>query len=171
MSGAHRSPVRVRAEVLFGRIDDSSFRFHVSRLDLTRRRGDPNVAVWLFSVRRHPELAAPGPGVMHSTSWRHQAGQIVLTYLVFSDDLAFSGAVRRVRLAALPSPETKRKVPSANAVASHALRHLAFLIAEDPSAYSRRVTARSRRHLASLRPDVAGQLRKRRRSRTALHRA
>lgn len=156
--------VRVNAEVLFGRIDGKQFRFQVAHMDLTRRQTDPSVIVGALSLRRHPELARwSSPRVVHSTSWRHQTGRIVLTFLVYSDDLVFSGAVRRVALAGLPSPKSSRKAPSANAVAAHALRHLAFLCAEDPRSYEDRLESNSRRQLSKLRPAVAGRLRRRRR--------
>jgi hypothetical protein len=155
--------MRIQAEVLFGRISGKQFRFHVSRVDLTRRHADPTEVVAALSLRRHPELEQwSSPRLVHSTSWRHQAGQIFLTYLVYSDDLVFSGAVRRVALSALPSAKSSRKVPSANMVAAHALRHLAFLCAEDPRSYEDRLESNTRKQLSNLRPAVAGRLKRRR---------
>ncbi len=73
--------------------------------------------------------------VVHSTSWRHLPGEIVLTYAVCPDPEPWLPA------AGLPAPEVARGAAPATPspervevaqVAAHAIRHLAFLMAEDP---------------------------------------
>lgn len=81
---------------------------------------------------------APGDSdtVLHSTSWRYESGgEIVLTYAVCPDPEPWLPAVEvpvleiaRGQAPATPSPE---RVALANVVA-HAVRHLAYLLAEDP---------------------------------------
>ncbi|MEV4224314.1 hypothetical protein [Nonomuraea sp. NPDC049725] len=73
--------------------------------------------------------------VVHSTSWRHRPGEIVLTYAVCPDpepwlpaDGRPAAEPARGAAPATPSPE---RVEVAQ-VAAHAIRHLAFLMAEDP---------------------------------------
>lgn len=74
--------------------------------------------------------------VVHSTSWRHEpGGTIVLTYAVCPDPAPWLPAtevpvleIARGEAPATPSPEL---ISVANVVA-HAVRHLAFLMAEDP---------------------------------------
>jgi hypothetical protein len=77
------------------------------------------------------------PSVVHSTSWRHQEGRLVLTYLaVLADPAAPTGGlvaspVRPQPLArggALTAPASLR----VEQVLHHALRHLAWLQREDP---------------------------------------
>ncbi|MFC7587078.1 hypothetical protein ACFQYP_27675 [Nonomuraea antimicrobica] len=81
-------------------------------------------------------VAAGDQGVVvHSTSWRYEPeGRVVLTYVVCPDPAPWLPAVEVPVLeiargrAPAPSPE---HVALANVVA-HAIRHLAFLMAEDP---------------------------------------
>jgi hypothetical protein len=149
--------VRVLAEVLFARIAGRDLRFQVARLDLERSRRDPDVSVHEFADARLGEPDALR--VVHSTSWRYERGRIVLSYV--ADRLAPRGRSRRARLDALPSPEE----PAGDArdrdraVASHALRHLAFLVAQDPDEYRAKLSAETRRALRRLRPAAAGRMR------------
>ncbi|SDJ76943.1 hypothetical protein SAMN05421869_112149 [Nonomuraea jiangxiensis] len=80
--------------------------------------------------------AADEDTVVHSTSWRYEPdGKVVLTYAVCPDPAPWLPAVEvpvleiaRGEAPATPSPD---HIALANVVA-HAVRHLAFLMAEDP---------------------------------------
>jgi hypothetical protein len=151
--------VRVVAEVLFARIAGRDLRFQVARFDLERSRRDPDMSVREFADGR---LGAPDAlRVVHSTSWRYERGRIVLSYLVYSDRLAPPGRSRRARLDALPSPEepARETRDRDRAVASHALRHLAFLVAQDPYEYRPKLSVETIRALRPLRPAAAGRVR------------
>lgn len=153
--------MRVLVEVLFARIAGRDLRFQVARFDLARSRGDPDAAVRDFADAR---LRVPDAlRVVHSTSWRYEGGRIVLSYLVYSDRLAFRGTSRRGRLDALPSPEAPADDARDRdrAVASHALRHLAFLVAQNPHEYAAKLSLDTRRALRRLRPTAAGRVRHR----------
>lgn len=89
------------------------------------------------AARRLGKVEAQDPGtVVHSTSWRYEPdGRFVLTYAICPDPAPWLPAVEapvleiaRGEAPATPSPE---RVALANVVA-HAIRHLAFLLAEDP---------------------------------------
>ncbi len=89
------------------------------------------------TARRLSGVAPGDPDtVLHSTSWRYEPdGEIVLTYAVCPDPSPWLPAtevpaleIARGRAPATPSPQG---VTLANVVA-HAVRHLAFLLAEDP---------------------------------------
>jgi hypothetical protein len=151
--------VRVLAEVLFARITGRDLRFQVARLDLERSRRDPDTNVREFADARLGEPDALR--VVHSTSWRYERGRIVLSYLVYSDRLAPPGRSRRARVDALPSPEEPARDARDRdrAVASHALRHLAFLVAEDPDQYRAKLSADTVRALRPLKPAAAGRVR------------
>jgi hypothetical protein len=151
--------VRVLAEVLFARIAGRDLRFQVARFDVERSRRDPDTLVREFADARLGEPDALR--VVHSTSWRYERDRIVLSYLVYSDRLAAPGRSRRARLDALPSPEEPaRDAPDRErAVASHALRHLAFLVAQDPKEYRAKLNADTRRALRKLTPAAAGRVR------------
>ena len=151
--------MRVLAEVLFARIAGRDLRFQVARLDLERSRRDPDTAVREFADARLGEPDALR--VVHSTSWRYERGRIVSSYLVYSDRLAPPGRSRRARVDALPSPEEPARDARERdrAVASHALRHLAFLVAEDPDEYRAKLSADTLRALRPLKPAAAGRVR------------
>src|SRR5438552_6979996 len=78
------------------------------------------------------------PLVVHSTSWRHEEGRIVLTYVAvvktparLPADSLIELPVRRTELArggATSAPESI----AVEAVLEHALRHLSWLVRDDP---------------------------------------
>ena len=89
------------------------------------------------AARRVCGVAADAPAtVVHSTSWRYRPeGEIVLTYAVCPDPEPELPAIELPALEivggetpATPAPD---RIEVANVVA-HAIRHLAFLVAEDP---------------------------------------
>lgn len=79
------------------------------------------------------------PIVVHSTSWRHEEGRIILTYVAavqhpieLARDSLVVLPVRRAELArggATSAPQTIE----VGAVIEHALRHLAWLVRDDPA--------------------------------------
>ena len=79
------------------------------------------------------------PLIVHSTSWRHEQGRIVLTYVAvvtvpasLPPDSLVPMPVRRVDLArggATSAPESI----GVEAVLEHALRHLSWLMRDDPA--------------------------------------
>lgn len=79
------------------------------------------------------------PLVVHSTSWRHEAGRVILTYAAVVDA---PGALPAGSLVALPVDRADlargdaRSAPrtiSVEAVLEHALRHLSWLLRDDPA--------------------------------------
>jgi len=110
------------------------------------------------TARRLGGVSAADPGtVVHSTSWRYEpGGTVVLTYAICPDPEPWRPAteapvleIARGPAPAAPSPDRFSLVN----VVAHAVRHLAFLMAEDP------VVARSlARHpgvAAALQPAAA----------------
>ncbi|MGW0804501.1 hypothetical protein [Nonomuraea sp. NPDC002799] len=74
--------------------------------------------------------------VLHSTSWRYEPdGRIVLTYAVCPDPSpwlpAIEAPVLEIARGEAPATPSPGDISLANVVA-HAVRHLAFLLAEDP---------------------------------------
>ena len=143
--------MRVHAEIIEARIQNGAVRFEEEKVAIAR--GDPNERVRAWMRRHQPDIADKRL-VIHSTSWRYEKSHFVLTYLVYSDDLELDGA-KTVRLARLPSASRGRR--GRLGVLSHALRHLAFLAAEDPRPYRRSLDPATRRALAKLEPAVAGR--------------
>jgi hypothetical protein len=79
------------------------------------------------------------PIVVHSTSWRHEEGRVILTYVAavelparLPDDSLVGLPVGRAELArgeATAAP----KVIAVDAVVEHAMRHLSWLVKDDPA--------------------------------------
>jgi hypothetical protein len=100
------------------------------------------------------------PCFVHSTSWRIQAGTVVITYAVC---VATPGdlpglSIRRVEDAA-PATGTAFDPPATiehDHIVAHALRHLAWLTDHDPAAGM--ALAAWRPHLAAYRPAPFAQL-------------
>lgn len=79
------------------------------------------------------------PLVVHSTSWRHEEARIILTYVAvvqppahLPPDSLVELKVRRAELArgeAMSAP----KAIGVDAVLEHALRHLSWLVSDDPA--------------------------------------
>ena len=79
------------------------------------------------------------PVVVHSTSWRHEDGRIILTYVAVVEppsslppDSLLSLPVGRAELArgeAMAAPQAI----GVDAVLEHALRHLSWLVRDDPA--------------------------------------
>jgi hypothetical protein len=79
------------------------------------------------------------PLVVHSTSWRHEEGRIVLTYVAvvvepttLPPDSLVTLPVRRTELARGEAMSAPRSI-GVEAVLEHALRHLAWLVRDDPA--------------------------------------
>lgn len=80
-------------------------------------------------------LCTPG-ALLHSTSWRHENGSLVLTYIALPDPAANGPDDGVVNIDAMvvsnsplmPSPCTVDR----DAVAGHGVRHLALLLTTDP---------------------------------------
>lgn len=77
-----------------------------------------------------------GPMVVHSTSWRRDRGAVILSFLVvIAPELVgamTSGPVRRMDLARSEATAAPREIAHGQ-VLDHALRHLAWLIRDDPA--------------------------------------
>ena len=79
------------------------------------------------------------PIVVHSTSWRHEDGRIILTYIAviappadLPPDSLVALPVQRAELARGEATAAPRTI-GVEAVLEHALRHLSWLVKDDPA--------------------------------------
>jgi len=97
------------------------------------------------------------PVVVHSTSWRHEDGRVILTYIaVVTPPEALprdSLVVLPVKRAKLARGEAMAAAPSigVEAVLEHALRHLSWLVRDDPAVME--ALAGWRQTLAAFEPE------------------
>lgn len=151
--------VAVAVETLLLGVHDGRLTYRIAQRDL--------------SDSEHPDAAAlrlagfpadrPDDGrMLHSTSWRFSAGQIVLTYAALPDPDPSTATVIEPPTRPAVSPDLLTPSPPTVAeadVVAHACRHLAFLHHTDSA-----IAAASRSHprlwalLGDYRPDVAGLL-------------
>ncbi|MFB9184986.1 hypothetical protein ACFFX1_43285 [Dactylosporangium sucinum] len=131
--------VPVRVEVLVVGVRDATVHYRRVCAALPRDTHPDAAAAGLAAPARGVQRDGPHPGwapltLLHSTSWRFDAGAVVLTYLAVLDGTAAADSAPLVSRAlahsgdpAAPSPA---QVP-VDAVAAHALRHLAWLRERD----------------------------------------
>ncbi|MBB6553213.1 hypothetical protein [Nonomuraea rubra] len=123
------APVSVETLMLRAAADG---RWSYRRLTAALGRGESPDEV----ARRLAGLSVNEPStVVHSTSWRHRPeGQIVLTYAVCPDPEPHLPAeelpVLHIAQGSAPAAPAPERIDTTN-VASHAVRHLAFLMATD----------------------------------------
>lgn len=79
------------------------------------------------------------PRVVHSTSWRHEDGRLVLTYIAVVEppSIVPQDALRRVEVARADLARGDATAPPSeigvSQVIEHALRHLSWLFRDDPA--------------------------------------
>ena len=105
--------------------------------------------------------------ILHSTSWRYEKSRkIVLTYIVYADSFSFAHmdpSLLRTDDIAVASTVTP-KIPqppviTQKAVLSHALRHLAFLIATDKNRiYTQVISEETKTRFMALDQELAGRI-------------
>jgi len=128
----------VNLEFLFTKITDSTVSYWKNTIDISGAKTDPDDIVLQIlenKLKESPEILKEDY-IVHSTSWRYEeGGNIVLTYLIYSDFMDFgSNEIKTVpfsnmRLAVSTSHKRPRpELITEEHVISHALRHLAFLI-------------------------------------------
>jgi hypothetical protein len=79
------------------------------------------------------------PVVVHSTSWRHEAGRVILTYIAviappaaLPPDSLVKLPIGRATLARGEAMAAPKSI-GVDAVIEHALRHLSWLVKDDPA--------------------------------------
>lgn len=142
--------VSVRIEVILLAVDDRRLTFRAVH---RRLRGDDKPD----DVARAATGAAPT--LLHSTSWRHEAGRVVLTYVALPDPDAgahrfpVGSSIAQGEDGQDPSPDVDLAE-----VAAHACRHLAFLDRTDAEVSDVLAGHRELRRLVrGFAPDVAGE--------------
>ncbi len=115
---------------------------HDARLELT---GPCGAAAWLIEIAEaeHPvevvdrlvRGAIGAPILVHSTSWRRDHGGVVLSFVVVIEPSLVgsmaSAPVERADLARSGATAAPREIADIQVV-EHGLRHLAWLVSEDP---------------------------------------
>jgi len=137
-------------ELIAARFEGDRLRYLVDG-DACTTGVDPDETARAATTRLFPAIPLRRV-VVHSTSWRYEHEKLVLTYLAYSDELPFDGLPR-----VLPREPNAVGAGVASVVA-HAIRHLAFLVREEPDEYRRALSPETLAHLARIDPEVAGRI-------------
>jgi hypothetical protein len=142
--------MRTEVELFPARFEGDRLRYLAGR-ETCAAGTDPDATARSLMTTLFPEVPLRRV-LIHSTSWRYEHDCLTLTYLAYSDDLPFA----RLRQA-LPRDANAVGAGAASVVA-HAIRHLAFLVRQQPESYRRAMTPETVAHLARIEPDVAGRI-------------
>ncbi len=149
------------------RILGDTVQYQRRQVDLSKRGTDPDMLAQSLIQNQldtsHGELAQEF--VVHSTSWRYASpGKIILTYIAYSDELAFGrGLLKNIPLKQLRKINISTGQPRSPAgrerqVVAHAMRHISFLIKTDyGNEFKYAFTPRTRRIFRSLWVSLAGR--------------
>ncbi len=107
--------------------------------------GPAGAEPWVFDIDAtdHPtEIVSEAirdrigePLLLHSTSWRHDDGAVILTFVAIVDATVVDGmASRPIRRSELARSDATEPPPAVDTdqVVEHALRHVAWLTHDDP---------------------------------------
>jgi hypothetical protein len=142
--------VRIVVELVTARVVQDEVAYECSERDCPRAC-DPDIVARAGVASRFPDLWLQ-KAIVHSTSWRFDRDHLVVTYLAYSEHLDPATLSDR-----FPLDEVKGPKDRAHAVAAHALRHLAFLVREDPRGYVGKLRPATLEALAKVPSDVAGR--------------
>jgi len=142
--------MRVVVELIAAKVVGDDVHFVMGGADCPRNT-DPEIVARAELARLFPELWLRRI-VLHSTSWRFEEGHIVLSYLGYCDDFVAADLPLMFPLVRIQDLDD---APAA--FAAHAMRHLAFLVREDPSKYDKRLRPDTITALMNVAPELAGR--------------
>ena len=142
--------MRIIVELVAARVIADEVRYLGAERDAPNGT-DPDLAARAELARHFPGLCL-GDVVLHSTSWRYEHDHIVLTHLAYSDHFEPDTLPNAFALDNVKDPES-----GPDSVAAHAVRHLAFLVGEDPAEYEKKLRPDTLAALKGVAPDVAGR--------------
>lgn len=133
--------MKLHVEILFTKIEKEQVSYYRDFFDLSYKSKDPDIYV-RKAVEQHAKLlqADPKESIIHSTSWRcDHDNLIVLTYIVYSDKLSLPSkqskqiALSQLKIATSEDINKPKPIEIAEKnIVSHGLRHISFLIKNDP---------------------------------------
>lgn len=152
--------------ILCARGTGDRVRFHPVRTDITERCTDPDT-IMNDQLARLGFMGEKGARYAHSTSWRYEAGETLLTYLVWVGRAALEGVpFKRVSLTKVACPQSvDPMIPRPlkicmDHVVVHGLRHLRYLIYDQQETTIAQCLGNRKilRLLHKLEPALAGRI-------------
>lgn len=152
-------------EVFLTKIVDENIFYKRVELDITQKNDNPDDLVILLVQKYNSALIEKNKIISHSTSWRHQEGSTIITYIVYSDEFDFEGSdVDSLPLGEIniiqsgdPARPAPKSVPVVSVI-SHGIRHLAFLTTNNPSVYNATLTPNTILRFKEIDTALAGKI-------------
>ncbi len=152
-------------EVFLTKIVEENIFYKRIELDITQKSDNPDDLVILLVQKYNSTLIEKNKIISHSTSWRHQEGSTVITYIVYSDEFDFQGSdVGLLPLSEIniihsgdPARPAPKDVPI-ESVISHGIRHLAFLVTNNSSIYNSTLSSNTLLRFKEIDTALAGKI-------------
>ena len=153
-------------EVILTKIVDEEILYKKVELDITNKSDNPDDLVLLLVQKHTTGIIEKSRLISHSTSWRYvPAGSTIITYIVYSDDFDLS-ATDSTRLAIsdikiIESGDPTRPAPKEipiESVVSHGIRHLSFLVTNNPSVYNSTINPNTLLRFKEIDTALAGKI-------------
>ncbi len=153
-------------EVILTKIVDEKILYKKVELDISNKSDNPDDLVLLLVQKHNTDIIEKNRLISHSTSWRYVApGSTIITYIVYSDDFDFGqseiSTLNISDINILQSGDPSRPAPkeiSLSSVVSHGIRHLSFLITNNPSVYNNTIGANTLLRFKEIDTALAGKI-------------
>lgn len=160
--------MNIKLEIFFTKLLEDKIVYHKHIVNITGAQENPDDVILKLvgdETNETPNMIG-NKFVIHSTSWRYENNEIVLTYIVYSDSVDFSNHPTKELLTKdfiiAKSNDSKRPSPSIikeENVLSHAIRHLGFLIKTDErEKYVSAISSENIQMLEKAYPALAGKI-------------
>lgn len=153
-------------EIFLTKIVDTDILYKQVKIDITDKTENPDDLVLLAVQKYNNEIIERSRLISHSTSWRYvEGGETIITYIVYSDDFDFDSstaqalAIEDIKI--LDSGDVARPAPKIiplASVVSHGIRHLAFLVSNNPSVYQVVLTPNTILRFKEIDSALAGKI-------------
>ena len=153
-------------EIFLTKIVETNILYKQVKIDITAKTENPDELVLLAVQKYNQEIIEKNRIISHSTSWRYvEGGETIITYIVYSDDFELDTAssetfsIEEISIlesgdVARPSP---KEIPLQNVV-SHGVRHLAYLVTNNPSVYGSVLSQNTMLRFKEIDTALAGKI-------------
>lgn len=143
--------MKIVVEVVSARVIGDEVRYLITKA-AHPKTGDPMATARAEVASHFPQLWLR-KAIVHSTSWRYDDETVLLTFLAYSDEMPAQDLPLTLPLASVDDRANDEPGPAA--IAAHAIRHLAFLIATEPREFVPKVREPALSQLRRIAPDVS----------------
>jgi hypothetical protein len=153
-------------EVFLTKIVDEEIVYKQVKIDITNKTENPDDLVLLTVQKHNQDIIEKNRIISHSTSWRYvEGGETIITYVVYSDDFDFSAldaSILKISdIKIIESGDVARPAPKIiplESVVSHGIRHLAYLVTNNPSVYQTTISSNTLLRFKEIDTALAGKI-------------